>query len=420
MAAPLRFALAPTLGLAAEVQIQRAQPLAAYLQRKLNRRVSIQAEPSYADTLSALTTNRLDAAMLGEVAALEASAAGAIDRLVVPIGPDGEVPSYRSAIFCRADTGIRNLSEVRGKRIALVDQQSASGYRMPRAMLREIGLDPDRDVEVHVFGRHRLVVAAVLSGEADVGATHANALSAWPPRGAPDYQPLQVLAHSRSIPRGPLVVRANLSARVRQQLRDALLAVHAEDQAAAQVLNVVGDQRFIVAARSAPPTLKRIAELAGVSYATVSRAINGATDVAPATVRRVQAIVDELGYRPNGHALTLHGRTPPVVGLVMDPRQPLADAPLAVETRRALEAAGVPLVVCPVEGVLGSTPYLALLMDGRLGALIVSPTQAEEADVARVARTGRIVVPLEASAAETVIALLREPHAFRSASVQAH
>lgn len=406
MAAPVRFALAPTLGLTADVQVQRAQPLAAYLERKLNRRVTIQAESSYAETLSALNEGRLDAAMLGEVAALEASAAGGIDRLVVPIGPDGDVPGYRSAIFCRADSGIRTLSQLRGRTLALVDEQSASGYRMPRAMLREIGLDPDHDVEVRLFGRHRLVVAAVLNGDADVGATHANALGAWPSRGAPEYQPLHVLAHSRSIPRGPLVVRANLSAHVRQQLRDALLAVHAEDQTAAQVLNVVGDQRFIVAARSAPPTLKRIAELAGVSYATVSRAINGANDVAPATVRRVQAIVEELGYRPNGHALTLHGRTPPVVGLVMDPRQPVADSPLAVETRRALDAAGVPLVVCPVEGPLGSTAYLELLMDGRLGALIVSRAQAEEAEVARVARTGRIVVPLEGSAAETVIGFL--------------
>ena len=46
-------------------------------------------------------------------------------------------------------------------------------------------------------------------------------------------------------------------------------------------------------------TIKDVAEAAGVSTQTVSRVINDRPDVAPATRRRVLAIVDELGYRPN-------------------------------------------------------------------------------------------------------------------------
>jgi phosphonate transport system substrate-binding protein len=403
-AATFTFALAPTLGVEPRLQVERAQPLAAYLERSLGRPVRIVVEDSYAGSLAALQAGRLDAAMLGEVAALSAAEAGGVDPLVLPVGADGKVPSYTSAIFTRLDTGIRTLAEISGARLALVDEQSASGYRMPRVMLREAGLDPDHDVQVTLFGRHRLVVAAVLNGEADVGATHADALRPPSPDRAPDYARLRVLAHSRSIPRGPLVVRANLPSRLRRLLVDALLAVHQQDRLAAQVLNVAGSERFIIAARSATPTLKSIAELAGVSYATVSRAINGAGDVAPETARRVQAIVDELGYRPNGHALTLHGRKAPLVGLTLDSRHP---PPLVDETRRELALAGVPLVLCPVDGPLGDSPYLELLMDGRLGALIVSAVQAEEPEVVRVARTGRIVVPLDGASAQTLINLLK-------------
>src|SRR5262249_19664229 len=132
----------------------------------------------------------------------------------------------------------------------------------------------------------------------------------------PDYARLRVVAMSRAIPRGPLVVRASLSAQTRRALLEALLTVHATDPAAAQVLNVARGERFTAAPQIAPPTLKSIAQLAGVSYATVSRAINGAGSVSPETARRIQAIVDEIGYRPNGHALTLHGRAAPLVGLV--------------------------------------------------------------------------------------------------------
>jgi DNA-binding LacI/PurR family transcriptional regulator len=53
-----------------------------------------------------------------------------------------------------------------------------------------------------------------------------------------------------------------------------------------------------------------IAKLAGVSSATVSRVINGLKTVKPATAERVQRIIDELKFIPNGSATTLkYGRS---------------------------------------------------------------------------------------------------------------
>jgi LacI family transcriptional regulator len=201
---------------------------------------------------------------------------------------------------------------------------------------------------------------------------------------------------SRSIPRGPLVVRANLPRKIRETLLEALLTVHDRDPAAAHVLNVAPGERFSVATQSAPATLKSIAQLAGVSYATVSRAISGRGAVSAETARRVQAIVDELGYRPNGHALTLHGRAAPLVGLVQ--HAGAASDALLDDVRRQLAALGVPLVLCPVDGRLSESPYLELLMDGRFGALVVSPRHASEPEVVRVARTGRLVICVDADA----------------------
>jgi DNA-binding LacI/PurR family transcriptional regulator len=48
-----------------------------------------------------------------------------------------------------------------------------------------------------------------------------------------------------------------------------------------------------------------VAELAGVSHQTVSRVINGADSVRPATRERVLAAMRELGYRPNSLARAL-------------------------------------------------------------------------------------------------------------------
>jgi hypothetical protein len=239
------------------------------------------------------------------------------------------------------------------------------------------------------------VVEAVLAGEVVAGATHASRLRPPTLEQGAEYARLRVVASSRPIPRGPLVVRADLPADTRQALVEALLSIHEADPAAAAILNVRGGQRFTHAARRQMPTLKSIAALAGVSYATVSRAVNGSGYVAPATADRIAAIVKELGYRPNGNALTLQGQRAPLVGLVVPMVGATAHDGLLAALRPELLAAGVPLVLCPVDGPLEASLFLDLLLDGRLGALIVTDAHVDDPALAEVARTGRAVVAVD-------------------------
>ena len=46
------------------------------------------------------------------------------------------------------------------------------------------------------------------------------------------------------------------------------------------------------------PTLSAIAERAGTSIPTASKALRGGTDVAPATRERILRVAEELGYAP--------------------------------------------------------------------------------------------------------------------------
>lgn len=56
--------------------------------------------------------------------------------------------------------------------------------------------------------------------------------------------------------------------------------------------------------------MRDIAKIAGVSSATVSRVINGLSTVRPATAERVQRVIDEVKFIPNGSATTLkYGRS---------------------------------------------------------------------------------------------------------------
>lgn len=74
-------------------------------------------------------------------------------------------------------------------------------------------------------------------------------------------------------------------------------------------------------------TLDDLAELSGVSRATVSRVINGGS-VAPATRQRVLDVIETTNYRPNLAARNLASGRSGVVGVVMhvEPQHMFADA----------------------------------------------------------------------------------------------
>jgi LacI family transcriptional regulator len=75
----------------------------------------------------------------------------------------------------------------------------------------------------------------------------------------------------------------------------------------------VGDHRMNPDAR---PTLATIARAAGVSVPTVSKALNGRSDVAPATRQRIERLLDQSGYVRGSRAD--RGAVAPVIDVVID------------------------------------------------------------------------------------------------------
>src|ERR1700754_2379605 len=70
---------------------------------------------------------------------------------------------------------------------------------------------------------------------------------------------------------------------------------------------------------TARPTMRHVAERAGVSLKTVSRVINHEDAVSPATAERVREAIGELGFRRNDLARSLRrGSTSSTLGLVIE------------------------------------------------------------------------------------------------------
>jgi LacI family transcriptional regulator len=71
-------------------------------------------------------------------------------------------------------------------------------------------------------------------------------------------------------------------------------------------------------------TIGDVATQAGVSVATVSKVINGRYGVAPATLERVQAVIDQLGYESSIVARSLRSRRTNVIGILVADIEPFS------------------------------------------------------------------------------------------------
>lgn len=120
-------------------------------------------------------------------------------------------------------------------------------------------------------------------------------------------------------------------------------------------------------------TIREVADAAGVSTATVSRALAGVQTVDPALVERVRQSADRLGYRANRVARALRRQSTQTIGLVVpditDPFYPAVVRAIERELRRT----GLSLLLCDS----GSDPeveaeLLRNLFDHQVDGLLVS------------------------------------------------
>lgn len=108
-------------------------------------------------------------------------------------------------------------------------------------------------------------------------------------------------------------------------------------------------------------TVYEVAHLAGVSTATVSRVIHGSNLVHPDTRDRVLAVIEELGYVPDGSAQGLSRRRKDIIGLAGLER---GGSEVGVEKTGPLF---MDELVHAVEAVLRGTECSLLLTFGRAG-----------------------------------------------------
>src|SRR5213592_2435987 len=158
----------------------------------------------------------------------------------------------------------------------------------------------------------------------------------------------------------------------------------------------------------ARPTIYDVAREAGVSTATVSRALNGTGQIAPATRASIEEAVERLGYRPNTIARSLVTKsTQTIAFLLPDITNPFYAALVNGIQQLVLERDHT-MLLCTTESDPGrEEQYLTMLRAKQVDGALVDGLVLPPDRIARFVRDGLPIVCLDRDVDATSVPLVQ-------------
>lgn len=159
----LRFGLTPVF-LSNDIQLLEA--LRSYLEGATGYSVELVTRRTYQEVTSLLVSGQLHAAWICGYPYIQFK--DALDLVAIPEW-NGK-PLYQSYLIVAQDRAIDGVSGLRGDIHAFSDPDSNSGYLVTRALMHDLGLDPNRFFRKTLFTYgHRNVIRAVAANLAQSG-----------------------------------------------------------------------------------------------------------------------------------------------------------------------------------------------------------------------------------------------------------
>lgn len=183
--------------------LKQYEGIIEYLEESVGMEIKPFVATDYSGVIEAMRSGKLDIAYFGPFSYVLAADVANVEAFAVPMRSDGRT-TYNSIIIAHAETGIKSISDLKGKTFAFVDPASTSGHLFPRAMLQKAGIDPEKDFSSMVFaGGHDAVELAVKNRKVDAGADSDKTYDRMVKDGLIDPKVNIIIAKSDPIPARP-------------------------------------------------------------------------------------------------------------------------------------------------------------------------------------------------------------------------
>ena len=222
---------------------RKAGPLVKYLEGQLGMKVEYTPVTDYAAAVEALVNKKVEMAWFGGFTFVQANVRSGGKAL--PLVQREEDEKFRS-VFITSDPAIKTLADLKGKDLSFGSQSSTSGHLMPRSVLLQAGLDPDKDLKrVAYSGAHDATIAAVASGKVQAGALNISVWDKFVADKKVDTERVRVFHTTAPYYDYNWTVHADMPAALREKIAAAMLALNKNTAEGKELLELQRATRFV-------------------------------------------------------------------------------------------------------------------------------------------------------------------------------
>lgn len=208
----------------------RLGPFMEYMGKELGVPIRIYRTTDYAAAVEAMRADQVEFFRVGPAAyALADRIMGDKAQPIATEVTPGGVRGYYSKIYVRADSPYQSIDDLKGKVMAFVDPNSASGFQAPTYYLNQAGYNPNEFFGRTLFsGGHENSIMGVLAGQFDAAFNWWHHDNRSNPRrmaekGMINHDDLRIIWSSEMIPNTPYVARGDLPEELKELFVQALI-----------------------------------------------------------------------------------------------------------------------------------------------------------------------------------------------------
>jgi phosphonate transport system substrate-binding protein len=212
-----------------------------YLSEKTGKRVRWYGAESYAAQVEAMRSGRLHVGGISTgPTVFGVNLAGYVPVAIMCKG-DGTF-GYKLQVITQKDSDIKEIKDMKGRKIAHVTPSSNSGNQAPRALFKNMGVTPDVDYEVTYSGKHDNSIMGVANGDYDAAPIASSVLDRMVTKGVVKMEDLRVIWESDPFPTTSYGFSSSLKPELQEQIRDAFLTFDWTGTALAKEFGKQADQ----------------------------------------------------------------------------------------------------------------------------------------------------------------------------------
>lgn len=220
----------------------KAKPLEKLLKKELGVPVHVTISTDYNTVVEAMGSGKVDMGFLppdpyvqahkqyGAKVILQSQRYGINDKKNDGSDTDKLVDYYRALVVVKKDSGIKNVKDLKGKKIAVQNPTSDAGYIFPVVDLKKKGMNVVKNSDLVTVKGHDQGVISVVNGDTDAAFVFDDARNLVKEDNPDVFKDTRVLKYTTKIPNDTITLRKGVSKADSKTIQKAMIKVSKTDK----------------------------------------------------------------------------------------------------------------------------------------------------------------------------------------------